>query len=134
MSRVCCRSFHPADAPVDAGQQAVATAWSAVIEQPTRHVLVAEAVGLVVGTIDCMVVSNLTHDGRPYIVVENVVVDRGWRRRRVATQLLEAVIELARDLGCYKLQLMSHRERRQAHAFYERMPFLPSAQGYRRYL
>lgn len=49
-------------------------------------------------------------------------------------QLLQAVIELARDLGCYKLQLMSHRERRQAHAFYERMPFLPSAQGYRRYL
>lgn len=108
--------LHPADPPVDAGQQAVATAWSAILEQSTRHPLVAEAAGLVVGTIDCIAVSNLTHDGRPYIVAENLVVHHAWRRRRVATQLLEAAIELARDLGCYKLQLMSHRERGNAHA------------------
>lgn len=84
--------------------------------------------------IDCILVPNLTHGGRPYIVGGNVVVDREWRRRGVATRLIKAAIELAHDFGCYKLRLVSHRERHDAHALYEHMAFQPSARGYRLYL
>ena len=92
--------LHPTDPPLVPGEQEVATAWSAILKEPTRHLLVAEAAGALVGTTDCIVVANLTHQGSPYIVVENAVVDRSWRDRRVATQLIEAVLELARDHGC----------------------------------
>jgi len=86
--------LHSADPPVDVGTQAVTAAWSAIVEQTMRHLLVASAAEVVVGTIDCIVVPNLTRGARPYIIVENIVVDPEWRRRRIASRLIEAAIEL----------------------------------------
>lgn len=79
-------------------------------------------------------IRNLTHDGRPYALVENVVVDAAERGRGVGGALMEAAVTRAAEAGCYKLQLISRDGRSEAHAFYERAGFTASAQGYRRYL
>jgi GNAT superfamily N-acetyltransferase len=138
--------LHPADP-----QPAVQTAhdvWLGIEAQAGRTILVAEAVGpsdaatraesagpagAVVGTVDCIVLPNLTRGARPFALVENVVVTTGHRRSGVGSALLEAAVVLARQAGCYKIQLLSRAERHGAHAFYESYGFRASAQGYRRY-
>ncbi len=87
-----------------------------------------------VGTATCVVVPNLTRGGRPYMLIENVVVSAAVRRRGVGRRLLDAALGLAVAAGCYKVQLLSNATRVEAHAFYEACGFRPLAQGYRMYL
>jgi GNAT superfamily N-acetyltransferase len=114
----------------DAGRQVL----DVVISQPDRHLLVAEGEGGVVGTVDQLIVANLTHQGRPWCIVENMVVDEGHRRGGVGQALMEEVLLRARGAGCYKVQLLSRRVRTDAHDFYRALGFEDSAQGFRLYL
>src|ERR1044072_8309642 len=99
---------------------------------PTRAMLVAEDRGeFAVGTADVLVVPNLTHDGAPWALVENVVVDPQWRRRGIGKALLKHAVRVADDAGCFKLQLTSSNHRDEAHRFYERLGFTATSTGFR---
>ncbi|MEV0003000.1 GNAT family N-acetyltransferase [Micromonospora sp. NPDC050980] len=114
--------------------EALVAAWRDLHAQPGRELLLAHLGARPVGTLDTLVVANLTHGARPFMLVENVVVDRAARRRGVAGALMRAAVDRARSAGCYKIQLLSRRSRVEAHRFYESVGFTPSAAGYRRYL
>jgi GNAT superfamily N-acetyltransferase len=105
-----------------------------ILGMPGRFLLVAERAGAMVGTADVLIVPNLTHAGRPWAIVENVVVDERARGSGVGTALLDGTFELARETGCYMLQLLSLNHRAEAHAFYRRLGFAPLAAGFRLYL
>lgn len=117
----------PADGP------AAAHLLCEVLQNPARSLLVAEVGGRLAGTADLMVVANLTHGGRPWAIVENVVVSAAARGHGIGTVLMEHVVELARRAGCYKIQLLSRKQRVDAHRFYRRLGFDPAAEGFRRY-
>ncbi len=106
----------------------------AVIEDPNRSLLVAEIEEAVVGTVDQLVVANLTHRGQPWAIVENMVVDEAHRRNGVGRQVLDEALNRAQRAGCYKIQLLSRNVRTEAHAFYRSLGFEGSAVGLRRYL
>jgi GNAT superfamily N-acetyltransferase len=124
--------LHPADQPPSA--QTARDVWRAIEAQAGRTILVAESAGAVVGTVDCAVLPNLTRGARPFMLVENVVVTAGYRRSGVGSALLEVAVCLARQAGCYKVQLLSRAGRHAGHAFYESFGFRAVAQGYRLYL
>ena len=105
-----------------------------MISQPDRNLLVAEGDGVVLGTADQVVVVNLTHGGRPWCIVENMVVDEWHRRRGVGQALMAEVLRRARAVNCYKVQLLSRRVRTDAHDFYRAIGFEDSAVGFRLYL
>lgn len=105
-----------------------------ILRDTARTLLVATAGGRVAGTADLAVVANLTHRGRPWATVENVVVARSLRGGGVGSALLERAVALARAAGCYKIQLMSRKERVDAHRFYRRLGFEPAAEGFRLHL
>lgn len=124
--------LHPDDPALPA--EVAARTWRAIEAQPGRAVLVAERDGRLAGTVDCIVVPNLTRAARPFMLVENVVVGAAHRRAGVGSALFAAVVAVARDSGCYKIQLMSAAQRGPAHSFYVACGFTASAQGFRRYL
>jgi len=78
-----------------------------------------------------IVVPNLTRRGRPYAVLENIVVDAARRGERIGEALVRHAIDAARRGGCHKVALMSRVERIDAHRFYERLGFTPAHAGYR---
>lgn len=124
--------LHPDDPPPD--HDLARRSWQAIEAQNGRTILVAESAFAVVGTVDCMVLPNLTRGGRPFMLIENVVVSGSARRSGVGAALMDAAATLAAAVDCYKIQLMSRADRQAAHAFYESRGFRPVAQGYRRYL
>lgn len=71
------------------------------------------------GTFALIVMENLGHQGMPFAIIENVVVDRAFRRQGLGRALMEHARTLARQAGCYKLSLSTNLKRREAHAFYE---------------
>lgn len=117
-----------------AGPDAAAVLASILAER-SRHLLVAEqSDGRVLGSADLLIVSNLTHGCRPWAIVENVIVSEDSRGLGVGRSLMQRVAEIATRQDCYKIQLLSRRERAGAHAFYGRLGYGAVAEGFRRYL
>lgn len=98
---------------------------------PRQRLLLVGAGGRVVAAAALIIVPNLSHQGRPYAIVENVIVDVGERGAGHGELLMRYAAEEAQKAGCYKLTLTSNKRRRDAHRFYERLGFKPTHEGYR---
>jgi GNAT superfamily N-acetyltransferase len=107
-------------------------AWARTLATPDRTVLLAERDGAAAGTADLTVLANVARAGRPYLLVENVVVAEQHRRAGVGRLLLDSAADHARRAGCYKLQLSADDDA--AFAFYDAAGLTASARTYKRYL
>ena len=101
---------------------------------PNVRVLVAEADGLIVGTLSLYVIPNLSHGGRPFAIVENVVVDASQRGTGLGKRLMAEAERLAQEADCYKVGLTSNNKRAPAHAFYEKIGYSHTHKGFTRYV
>ncbi len=109
-----------------------AQAWVDTLATPRRAVLLAETDGRPVGTVDVTVVANTARQGRPYLLVENVVVAASHRGRGIGRALLAEAASRARAAGCYKLQLSAVEP--DAFAFYEAVGWRRAGRTYKVYL
>ena len=103
-------------------------------QQEGHSLLVAEEDGQVTGTMVFLVVPSLSHNGLPWAVIENMVVEENKRRSGAGRLLVEYALKLAGKAGCYKIQLASTNSRKEAHTFYRSMGFIARAKGFRLYL
>ncbi|HEX4465811.1 MAG TPA: GNAT family N-acetyltransferase [Solirubrobacteraceae bacterium] len=108
-------------------------AFEQISADPARQLLLAERDGRIVGTLDLLIVPNLTHHAMPWAIVENVVVDVRERRTGAGRMLLSRAFEIARGAGCYKAQLLSGKHRAEAHAFYRDSGMEAAAEGLKIY-
>jgi GNAT superfamily N-acetyltransferase len=104
-----------------------------ILADPGRELVVAVVDGEPVGTADLLVVTNLTYGGRPWGIVENVVVAEAARRKGVGRALMQHLIALAREAGANKLQLLSGKQRTEAHELYRSVGMQALAEGFRIY-
>jgi GNAT superfamily N-acetyltransferase len=125
--------LHEEEAPQSVSEELSAT-FAEILASRMRALLVASRDGALVGTLDLLVVANLTRGGRPWAGIENVVVDAACRRRGVGRALISVAVDVAREAGCSKLQLISREERGPAHELYIRSGFTDPVRGFRRYL
>ena len=119
------------EAPSPAPTQRHVAAFAAITADPRQRLLVIEHDGVVIGTVAMIIVPNLGHNGTPYALVENVVVDEGARGKRHGEALLRHIIKEAQAAGCYKVALTSRKHRKDAHRFYERLGFDATSEGFR---
>ena len=97
--------------------------WAEIEAQSGRSLLVAQdPAGDLVGTVDCVVVPNLSRDGRPRLIMENLVVSESHRRRGVGRLLMDEVRRTAGREGCYKIQFLAAQDA-YVHAFYRSCGF-----------
>lgn len=87
------------------------------------RVFVADADGEAVATCTLIVVPNLTRNGRPYALVENVVTHHRVRRQGYGRAVIAAALAAAWADNCYKAMLLSGRGA-EVFAFYESVGFL----------
>ena len=93
-----------------------------------------EADGRVEGSVVLVIVPNLTHGGRPWAVIEHMVVEEARRGTGMGRRLLRRVEEIVAEAGCYKLQFLSAwRRKDDAHHFYEAMGYESPARGFRKF-
>ncbi|WP_026122300.1 GNAT family N-acetyltransferase [Nocardiopsis halotolerans] len=111
---------------------AAVRAWTRMENDPDRTVLVAEQRGQIIGTLDLLVVANLTHDAQPWAVVDNLVVDPLVRRRGIGRALMEDALDRATGAGCHKVELLSHGSGQGFHQFCLALGFDSSTEGFRR--
>lgn len=104
-----------------------------ILSDPDRLLVVAEQDGQLVGSADAVCVVNLTRGSRPWVAVENVVVDERARRQGIDTALLAHLCDWAAERGAYKVQLITGTANPGKLDFY-RLAGFEDRSGFRRYL
>lgn len=85
--------------------------------------LVAESRGRLVGTVRGVVCASLYGDCRPFMVVDDVIVDVNWRRQGIGSRLLWSLEQRAIVSDCEYITFVTERERTGAQRFYSSMGY-----------
>lgn len=76
----------------------------------------------IIGRAYLYLIKNDLHD-KPYGLLEDLFVDESYRGSGFGRQLMQRVIEEAKELGCYKLIGTSRNSRTEVHNFYKKLGF-----------
>ncbi len=93
--------------------------WNEIMEDKNHHIIVNDINGKVVSSCVCVIIPNLTRDGRPYAFIENVVTHSDYRNNGYATDCLNYAKEIAINNNCYKMMLLTGSKRQTTLDFYK---------------
>lgn len=108
------------DNPIPEKTAGLSELWGKILADPDHHIIVAEEDGKIVSSCVCVIIPNLTHEQRPYAFVENVVTDKDYRKRGLATACLDYAKKIAEGENCYKLMLFTGSKEESTLNFYRR--------------
>ncbi|WHT18106.1 GNAT family N-acetyltransferase [Crossiella sp. CA-258035] len=111
------------------GDPAYQEAFAALDADPNQLLLVAEADGEVVGTLQLTFIPGLSRLGMWRAQIEAVRVSKHQRGGGLGQRMVEFAIAEARSRGCGLVQLTTDATREHAHRFYERLGFVASHVG-----
>lgn len=89
-----------------------------LLENPQALILVAEAVGRVIGMCSGQLLVS-TAEGGPALLMEDVVVAEGFRGAGIGRLLVSAMADWAAARGAFRLQLLADRNNSRALSFYQ---------------
>ncbi|MDE7363979.1 MAG: GNAT family N-acetyltransferase [Ruminococcus sp.] len=92
--------------------------WNRIVDDKNHHIIVAEENGMIVSSCVCVIIPNLTHNQQSYAFIENVVTDKDYRKRGLATQCLNYAKDIALKENCYKLMLLTGSKEESTLNFY----------------
>ena len=113
--------LNPNDPPLPLYE--AADIWTPMVRDPNQCVYGAYLESELVATCTLIVIPNLTHGGRPYALLENVVTHSNYRRCGYATTILKHALEAAWGRGCYKVMLLTGSKNEATLRFYENVGF-----------
>ena len=109
-------------------------AFEEIEADKNNELIVAEAGGKVIGTLQITFTPSISFQGGKRATVESVRVDAKYRGQSIGRELMLWAIERARKENCVAIQLTTNSERKDAHRFYENLGFKGSHLGMKLYL
>jgi len=94
---------HLHDNPMPVIDGRITTLWSRIISDADHHIIVAVKDDEIISSCILLIIPNLTHEQRPYAVIENVVTHAHHRNKGYATKVLMFAREIATLEDCYNL-------------------------------
>ena len=104
-------------------------AFALIAADQRNQLLVAEAGGRIVGTLQLTMIPGLSRHGMVRAQIEGVRVSSDQRGKGLGGRMIEWAIEVARAQGCGLVQLTSDKRRPDAVRFYESLGFTASHEG-----
>lgn len=95
----------------------VLTQWQKLLSYDNIHMILTEQDGVPISTCCLTIIPSITHNARPFALIEYVVTDKSHRRNGAGKACLDYARQLAIKQNCYKIMLITGRA--EAHAFYK---------------
>lgn len=102
-----------------------------IIKDPTHHTFVAVERGKVVGTCTLYILPRVYWSGRPWAILDSIVVAEDQQGKGTGTKLIKQAIKVAKQHKCSQVNLTSNTQRTRAHRFYESLGFEPTYVGFK---
>ncbi|WP_424989883.1 N-acetyltransferase family protein [Fluviibacterium sp. S390] len=109
-------------------------AFDAMTAETGNQLFVGEFSGQVVATYQLIFISGLSHAGTRRAEIEAVRVAAHLRGQGWGAELIGDAESRARAAGCGVMQLTTNKARTRAHAFYRRLGYTPSHEGFKKVL
>lgn len=106
--------------PMPEKTSALLQIWDAIFQDKNHHIIVAEEDEKLVSSCVCVIIPNLTHNQQSYMLIENVITDKSYRNRGLATQCLNFAKEIAIKENCYKMMLLTGSKEESTLNFYRK--------------
>ncbi len=106
--------------------------YQKMLENENYHLLVAKENDEILGTALGVVCHSFSFKSKPFMVVEDVIVDKNHRRKGIAKMIFDEIDKIAIENNCYFSILVSGDERKEAHLFYEKQGYIDKAKGFRK--
>jgi ribosomal protein S18 acetylase RimI-like enzyme len=115
--------------------EAMARQLDRLSTRDSHILLAAEGDGRLLGSVMGVICEELYGDCRPFLVLENMIVDRNLRRAGIGRALMAELERRAKARGCTQVILVTEKDRQDACAFYESAGFAPDKNaGYKKKL
>ena len=109
-------------------------AFDEVAANSMHQLIVGEMGGRIVATCQLTILAGLSRQGAKRALVESVRVMGDLRGQRIGEALMAECAARARAAGASVIQLTTDKTRLRAHAFYDRLGYVPSHIGYKKLL
>lgn len=94
-----------------------------MIQDSDYKILIVQEAGVVVSSATLLIVKNLTHNLRPYAIIENVVTHQDYRKKGYARAIITEACNIAEKKDCYKITLTTGSKDPEVLSFYEKCGF-----------
>ncbi len=108
------------DNPMPEDGDKLSTLWQQILKDQNHHILIGIEEDSVIASCVVIIVPNLTHNQRPYALIENVITEERLRNKGCGTQMLGAAKGIALQENCYKIMLMTGSKKESTLNFYEK--------------
>jgi GNAT superfamily N-acetyltransferase len=108
------------DNPMPLRDEKLEKLWSSILDNQDHHIIIGTEDERIVSSCVIMVIRNLTHDQRPYALIENVITEENCRNRGHASAVLNYAKEIAVRENCYKIMLLTGSKKESTLNFYEK--------------
>lgn len=106
--------------PMQQADDRILKIWAEILSNQNHQVIMGRLDGEVISSCVITIIANLTHQARPYALVENVITDEKHRGKGYAIRVLDYAKEIALKHNCYKIMLMTGSKQESTLKFYER--------------
>jgi len=106
-------------------------ALALIIADKNHQVLVVADKGKLVGTCTLYVLPRVYWSGKPWAILDSIVVAEDQQGQGTGSKLIKHAISLAKKAGCSQVNLTSNTQRTRAHRFYESLGFEPTYVGFK---
>lgn len=105
------------------------------LEKTDTHILLcAEQDRCLVGSVMGIICEDLYGNCCPFMVLENMIVDKSCRQSGIGKALLDALEKQAKERRCTQIILVTEKNRRDACCFYEANGYQEDNAGYKKKL
>ena len=95
-----------------------------LIELENYHILGVRINEKIVATCTVIILPNLTHNLRPFAIIENVVTDKKYRKKGFGTELINQSKKIAVQSNCHKILIQTRSKLSSKIRFYEKNGFV----------
>lgn len=79
-----------------------------------------------IGSVSGIICEELYGECKPFMVIENLIVDHEYKRKGIGKALMTEIEQRAIENDCYQIFLITHNDRLEAISFYESLGFNPN--------